>query len=369
MRNALKTLVLTLACLVAIDVLVAVALTLPVPSSLKQFFEYGRSVPGKLAQWQENPDMPANLLRVAWQPAIVSGSARAFAEEDPGQRRLRLYGFSFANHISEALAARRPDLPIDRHSGPGAPPNFTYSLAAQDRANRRPGDVVVWAVLSSSTPAMSSFSNRVWAFEQPSPFTYPVYRLAEGGGLRREDPVVVDLDDQLALDERPELAARWSRQLRERDGLYTAAAFGAPWLDISPFSRLIRRARATNAIAEREDAITARPDAAPYPYAEVLRRMARDFAAEVRADGQVPVVMLVQTGDLGSPDLRALLAPYLREHDIPYFATADYQDPADPSVFLPDGHYTYPVNERFGAEFDRFLQEVWPAPPASATGQ
>ena len=52
--------------------------------------------------------------------------------------------------------------------------------------------IVVLGFLSSSLHAMASLSNRTWSFEQPAPFTYPVF-LPEGAGLRADLHPVADL--------------------------------------------------------------------------------------------------------------------------------------------------------------------------------
>lgn len=60
----------------------------------------------------------------------------------------------------------------------------------QRTANRRKDDVAVLGILSSSVPALAALSNRTWMFEQPAPFTYPVFRPDAQGGLKRIDPLV-----------------------------------------------------------------------------------------------------------------------------------------------------------------------------------
>lgn len=341
MFRQIKIVLATLAALVVLDFAVALVLT-RAPAGLSAFFEYGRSVPGKIAQWQDRPGQSGNLLKVAWRPELLAESTTSFAAEDPAAGPVfRNYGMSFTQQLLAAAQKARPELNVDGHAGPGASPNFVYSMFLDDRANRRPGDIVVFGILSKSVPALASFSNRVWAFEQPAPFTYPIFRPDAAGGLSRTDPEVVAFTDMTD----PAKAAVFDAQMRTEDALWTPEAFALPALDVSPFARLLRRASAIGAIEAREAAITIHPEDGPMPWAEVLRRMVRDVARISREDGQIPLIVLIQARDADSPQLRAALVPTLEAEGIPYLATDDVADPQNSSAFLSDGHLTGAVND------------------------
>lgn len=327
---------LTAAFLVLMDLAVAGVLELAerrnLAGSLVRYFEYGRSVPGKLAQWRETPDAPGNLFEAGW---MVDQHNDALTGPEAPTGVVRAYGMSFVNNILRAAQSLDPGLAVDHHAGPGAPPNYTYALFLDDAAHRRPGDVAVLGILSSSVPALAALSNRTWVFEQPAPFTYPVFSPASDGGLQRTDPLVTGPAQERALADDPQAQAAWRDQLTATDGFYGPPTFMATWLDRSPFARLVRRALATSYLADRKTEILAE-----FPYAEVLTRMATDFAARARAEGLLPVVMLIQTRNARDPDLAALLGPVLRRAEIPYLATAEHVDPRDPAAFVGDGHYT-----------------------------
>ncbi|WP_373354019.1 hypothetical protein [Pseudoroseicyclus sp. CXY001] len=352
MRQTLRTFLLTLAALALIDLAAAGALGWAAGAGrlggLVAYFDYGRSVPGKLAAWDEAPDAPGNLADIAWRPAQLAASAEGFAAEDPGAGPvLRAYGMSFTSNILAEAEALDPALSVDRHDGPSAPPNFTFAQFLDDRPNRRAGDVVVLGILSSSLPAMAALSNQTWAFEQPAPFTYPVF-LPEGDGLARIEPVIETADE--ARD--PALAGAWRAQLREVDAFHAPVTFGATWADASPFLRLVRRSLAKRHIARVERRIEA---GELYPVAEVLPRMIAAFAAMAREDGQVPVVLLIQGRDGSDLDLLALTAPVLEREGIPYLATAEIASPSDPANFAADSHYRPEVDRRFAEALLRLL--------------
>lgn len=349
MRKTLMVFSLTLFLLAALDTLVATTLGWAERSghlgALIRYFEYGRSVPGKLAQWEQNPDIRGNLYDVAWRQAAIVRSAGRFETEDTGPV-IRSYGMSFVNNILRNAVKLQPDLIWDAHAGPSAPPNFTFALFQEDRENRRPGDIVVLGILSSSVPGMAALSNRTWAFEQPAPFTYPVY-WPEGDRLRRVEPLISSAAEQRALADDPAAARAWSTQMAAEDAFTSPITFGAVWADHLPFLRLVRRSLAKSHIASTEDAILA----GEYPYAEVLQRMIAEFSDTARADGQTPIVMLIQSRDPRDADVLAIAKPILERDNILYLATAEHFDPRDPSGFLGDGHYKPRVDRLFAEHF------------------
>ncbi|MEM6742400.1 MAG: hypothetical protein AAF676_01525 [Pseudomonadota bacterium] len=354
MKKTLSVFALTLGFLALMDLAVAGVLRLAEAQGrlggLVQYFEYGRSVPGKLARWRARPGTRGNLFDVAWRSEIVAASTERFAKEPESIGQvIRTYGMSFTSNILRPAAALSPQLTLDQHVGPSASPNFTYALFLDDRANRRPGDVAVLGVLSSGVPALAALSNRTWIFEQPAPFTYPVFRL-QGDGLERIEPLIDSAAAERALTEDPDPA--WTRQLAQKDAFHGWANFGAPWLDVSPFARLVRRSLATAHVAEVEAEILAGES---FPYEEVLRRILVAFAETAHADGQTPLVMLIQTRDPVDADLLALARPVLERHDIPYFATAEHVDPRDPSGFLGDGHYRPEIDRMFAERLREIL--------------
>lgn len=341
--------VLTLLCLIVLDVIVAVALSQAEArgklGTLVSFFEYGRSVPGKLEKWDANPDMRGNLYDTAWVPDILARSEAAFQEEGATDGPVvRSYGMSFVNRIMRQVVAQDETLIWDGHSGPGGPPNFVYRLFEADRANRRPGDVVVLGLLASGVPAMAALSNRTWVFEQPAPFTYPIYWPEGETGLRAVEPLVTTAEAQRALVPGSAEAAAWEAQLAEEDRFYGVQTFGGATLDASPFLRLVRRSVAKSYV---EDAKAAVLEDGAYPYGEVLRRMVLNFAATAREDGQRPVVMLIQTRDPADPGIFELVQPVLEAENIPYFATVEHVSPRDHTAFVGDGHYTETVDRGF----------------------
>ncbi|SEW44306.1 hypothetical protein SAMN04488515_3179 [Cognatiyoonia koreensis] len=349
MRKTLKTACLTLVLLALLDVLVAMTLSWAERTgrfgSLVYFFDYGRSVPGKLARWEAEPNLVGNLYDIGWRSETVASSAASFAKEssDTGPF-IRSYGMSFTLNIRDQALALRPDLNWESHAGPAGSPNFTYALFQDDRANRREGDIVVLGILSSVVPAMATHSNQTRVFEQPAPLTYPIYQPDTAGGLVRIDPLITTPEEHRALASDPVARAEWYAQLDQNDAYYSKITYGAPWLDASPLARLTRRALAQSHL---DDVASEFVGGDIYPYETVLPRMISEFAKTARDDGQFPVVMLVQTNRRFDPDILAITKSTMDAEGIPYLATAELFDPTDLSGYLGDGHYTPQVDRMF----------------------
>ena len=192
---------------------------------------------------------------------------------------------------------------------------------------------------------MAAMSNRTWVFEQPSPYTYPIFRPLPDGGLTRVDSIINSADEERSLAADPVRAAAWRAQLRREDVFYSPKTFGVAWLEASPFVRLVRRSRGTGHVDARKAAVIAPSGRHAFAYTTVLRRMVTEFAAQARAQDQHPGVFLIQTRDPMDVDLLEALGPTLVGQEIPYLATAEHVDPRDAAAFIPDGHYT-PENDR-----------------------
>lgn len=355
MRQTVTVFSLTLVCLALLDVMVALTLGWAERNnrlvSLVRYFDYGLSVPGKLENWEANPDMLGNLYDVAWRNEIVAKSSESFKDKkDIEAVTVRTYGMSFVNNILKQALSLDSNIINDGHGGPSAPPNFTFALFEDDRGNRNPGDVVVLGVLSSSVTAMAALSNQTWLFEQPAPFTYPVYFL-DGESLKRNEPLINSAEAHRDLTQNEKTRDAWLAQLRQDDMFFGPQTFKATWLDVVPFARLVRRSLAIDHIENTKRKIV---DGA-YPYEEVLQRMITTFAETAREDDQVPVVFLIQGRDPKDINLLDATEHVLKNDGIPYLATVEHYDPRNLSGFEADGHYKEDIDRIFGWAFVNLL--------------
>lgn len=304
------------------------------PSSLTQYFEYGRSVEGKLQRMVRPTDAESHpVVPAGW---LVPGAPpRPPAPE--GKLVVDVYGMSFALHIADALVELDPRFVVDPIGGPSAPPNFTYAAFEKHLPQSR-GDVLVWAILSSSVPYLETLTFQTAGFEQPFPYTYPRYDAVDGE-LTRVDPAITSLAQMRTALAGPVLWEGWVEQLSAHDPYYSPLTFNAGPLDALASVRLARRAyrrrHLTQQRARVHDRTGFRRDALP---AKVLPVLARTFARRARENDRVPVVLLVH--DQGfSTHLYELMGAMLEAESIPYFSTHERVSPDDALQFIADGHF------------------------------
>ena len=357
MKQTLKILLLTIFIFIAMDVLISFTLKIferhnRLPG-IVQYFEYGYSVPKKMENWEKNYSQWYDLtLENSLRDDALQTSQKEFLSENPDQGPvIRVYGMSFVDQIvDEAMEIRPktlfPNLKADKHSSAGAPPNYSFMIYNSDRENRNRGDIAILGILSSSVLAMNSMSNSAWSFEHPLPFTYPIY-WPEEQGLRTIEPLIYSRRDVVSLSTDTSFRKKWYDQLRRHDAYFTSVAFAFPWMDVSPFVRLIRRWNVTS----RFEKLSAKGiEKSAYPYKEVLNEFVVNFAETARSDGQIPIVFLIQARPT-DVDLKNLLQAKLEDHNIRYFATIDHFNPTDPTGFVKDGHFKKHINAMLAENF------------------
>jgi hypothetical protein len=347
LQRVLLTLLWTIGTLIVMDAVIGFAFRMPAESaratSLQRYFDYGRSIEGKLRRYVgSSPDQDAMIVRAGWLsdcdfPTLVR----------PGKRMFDIYGMSFSDNIADHLEQLDSNLAGQRFAGPGAPPNHSYACfirRAQSRVALAP--IQILGVLASSIPRMETLSGLTTSFEQPQPFTYPRYFMGLEGRL---------VDHSSSIKSREDLRAALSNQgkwrafldeLSSNDAFYVQRIVQADIFDHSVIARMIRRAFGQRTLRMRIAAL--KPEAgflgAP-GIAPVLDTMLVDFAARSRAAGLRPIVILFEDRGFGTA-LSAIAAPVLRANRIDFVATSSIASPNDSANFIADGHFTPLVEER-----------------------
>ncbi|MCA8966652.1 MAG: hypothetical protein KDC48_17360 [Planctomycetes bacterium] len=311
-------------------------------SAIARYFDYGRSLEGKLDQLVDDRDGKVQGLADA-------GWIRPAADDQPkvpgpGQNLLiSVYGMSFAHHIAHAMARQDPRLAIRASGGPGASLSQCVALFEADRGQHQ-ARVEVLGVLASSLVGTVTMSHMTWNFEVPAACLYPRFTL-DDGRLVRHEPPANDLAQLRALTAGAAGRQRLRDALQQHDAFFEPLVFDA-FLDRSVLVKMLRRAYGQS----HEAALMARlhdsggfTDALQLP--ELARALTARFLAETRADGAVPVLLLID--DLGYDDhLDRLMAPLTADPELLTFSTYDLADPNDPGNFVADGHFTAAVDER-----------------------
>lgn len=325
-------------------------------SALVRYFQYGRSIEGKL---DETTRLPRNapdalILAAGWlDPAAWVDLPE---RPEPGSDKLlAVYGQSFAFNVSRAAVKLDGHLTFRGIGGPAAPPDHSYAAYLADTGNAH-ADVVIFGILASSVSHMGSMSGADWTFEHPAPFTFPHYRMRDGH-LEAEAPVFTTENQfRTAFAARSTAWAAFKEQISRNDRGFDALTFDRTWLDKSQIALLMRRGWAAHSqdynYGIYDPAAGFRGSSEPI---QVLRTMLVDLGQRTGARGQRLVVLLEQ--DQGYSDsLYRALGPALTAAHVEFLSTHTIFSANDPRNFQADGHYTPEANLLFARQLQAAIR-------------
>jgi len=325
---------------------------------LQRYFEYGRSVEGKLAQMVSGA-RDGRILQAGW---IDEERLRQqpSAPRDGADMLVAAYGQSFTLNAINRSAELDKAMTVRLAGGPGAPASHSYWTYRMD-APLRKADAVVFGVLSSTVGQLSSMSGLIPMFENPAPFTYPRYRLVDDR-LVEELPVIrSEADFRAAFAERGAAWQDFRQQLAASDKGFDRFTFSESWVDRSTVGRLVRRGWVAHhdgydvGVYSPQDGFDAGSEEM-----RVLGRMLVEADALARSRGERFIVLLLHTKGHGDR-LHHALSGVLDHARIEYISTHAYFSANDPVNFLPDGHYVKRANDALA----RALHERLRQPPPS----
>jgi hypothetical protein len=349
--SILKTGAYTLISLLAIDVAINVLFRYPTdpqnvnPGSLNLYFDYGRSLEGKVfRQLGKTDDLSAPIAQAGWLDDQLGQGEPVKPKHD---LLVAIYGMSFSNYVGEAIQKLDPKITTRLIAGPYAPPNHSLAAYQRDRSQHR-AKVVIFAILASSVQGLDSMTGTTLGGEVPAPYTFPQYDWVDGK-LKAVNPKIQSLAQLRAARENPQQWQDFTAQLGERDRFYDPLTFHQNLIDQSAILRMVRRSWAKKhrdqVIASIHTPAGFNPEWKQLP---VLRRMVEEFAAEAKQDGAVPLVLLIQ--DRGYDDhLYRVLQPTLERSGIAYVSTHEMAGTGNPQNFVGDGHFTAVANQRIAA--------------------
>jgi hypothetical protein len=313
-------------------------------SSLGRYFEYGRSVEGKLASAITEERKKGSILSAGWIDPELLKSVSSERKEGT-DLTVAVYGQSFSMHAANAAVAMDGKITLRGFGGPGAPPNHSFAGYEADTPFRK-ADVVVFGVLSSSVPDMGSMTGLIWHFENPAPFTFPRYRL-NGSQLTEEQPLIrSETQFRQAFGQQTPEWHQFKAQLKKSDRGYDWFTFDASAADRSAIVRLVRRGWVAHHEAYDRGVYDAQagfnPDAEDV---KVLKAMLVDLQRRTQARGERLIVLLLHTRG-HSDHLAQAVEPTLKAAKIDYISTHTLFSANDPTNFLPDGHYVPAANQK-----------------------
>jgi len=326
------------------------------PGQLNTYFEYGRSIEGKLSRMVGSTDELSSPIAIAgwldpelWKKLNIP--VRRTADKD---LLIAIYGMSFSNQVGTAMEEMDSRLMIRAIAGPAAPPNYSFAAYNLDRGKHQ-ADIVILGLLASSVKGLRTLNGMTWQFEGPAPYTYPRYFL-EDGKLKVISPNVMSLAQLRAALQNKQQWNAFVNQLKEHDQFFNKFIFQEKWLDNSVIIRLIRRALAQRhqlTITNQIHSTTGFNAESEIP---VLRAIVNDFVSTAKADGKMPIVLILN--DRGYEDhLFQALKPTLENASIPYVSTHNIVPATDLSNFIGDGHFTPKANKLIAQEVIKLLNE------------
>jgi hypothetical protein len=260
-RRRLAAVVLsTVAALIAFDAILGAAFR-PATNSqqqlsgLRQYFNYGRSVDGKLRDMiADNPADDAAIVKAGW----IDRECDVDSFNPVGKLVIDIYGNSFSANISYQMERLDAELAFKRFGGPAAPASHTYAcIVRRHEARRVLAPVQIFGVLASSLPRLLTLGGLTTSFEAPQPFTYPRYALSADQRLVETWP---SIRSQAELHRAFADPMKWRGFLDElaiRDVFYDEFLFRGGLSDRSVVARLLRRAWAQRLAHMRTDALQA----------------------------------------------------------------------------------------------------------------
>jgi hypothetical protein len=314
------------------------------PSSLQRYFDYGRSIEGKLrASVKSDDERSAPIVVAGW---IDSDCNRTVANV-AGTTGISIFGNSFSGQLAEMLAKLDQSVATEQYLGPGAPPSHSYACFVKEEAfggDHNPVKII--GITASSLPRMESIWGVTTSFEYPQPFTFPRYRLGPGDVLTTHEPSVRSPNDlRRILSDRTRWNA-WMAELEAEDYFYSRGLTSADPADKSVIGRMIRRgfgqyiSRHRTATLRGDDGKLKAPD-----IVKVLPKLIESFAKRARGAGERPIVVLFEEyGNAGV--LLPILGTTLAKEHIEYVSSANIAPADDARNYAPDGHFSPAANRR-----------------------
>ena len=347
-RDAARVGVWLVFWLAVIDALINVVFAYPAnpknihPSALQSFFDYGRSIEGKLFRMtRRDQSQTAPITLAGW---YVPLKPLEFPAKE-NARTVTFYGMSHAVRLGEALA-RVTDRYVPRIvAAPGGPPNWAYGAFLRDRG-RGKGQFAILALWSYNLPMVTSIAPMTWASDLPAPYTADRFFLRDDGRLDVVHPPYTSFDEYSHALFNPEEWAAARKTIANYDAVYSSFIMRTNLLDHSSLVRLIRRAYAQRLYrAYRQKVLDAsgyHPESVDIKLAQAI---VENFAKSARREGITPIIYLVN-GYGYSNYLYLAIKPVLDRDNVPFLSSDSIASPNDPRNYLPDSHFTNAVDDR-----------------------
>jgi hypothetical protein len=332
------------AFLIVLDQGVSLGLKLSItPPKVRSFFNYGHSIQWKMQSLLGPTDQSTPpMARIGWldSPVLPRPVRKPASDRDPV---VTFYGNSFTHRFAHAMIRIEPRVTVCSGGAPNAAPNHSYALFERNPGRAR-SDVVVLGVLAANVTGVLS-RGYTWAFDSPPPYTQPLMKIHEGR-LVEEWPVVQSLQEfrKCLFDDQ-----RWkqfSDDIAPSDPFFDHFLFDGSVTDASVICCLVRKAWGQ---FRRQQVLgrTHKPDGfiRESETIRVLTKLLVKFGTDVRADGVLPIVLLLEASGMEG-HLRDAVGDALTAEQVPFISSSDVFRTNDRRNYIPDGHYTEENDEK-----------------------
>jgi len=323
------------------------------PTFLQSYFEYGRSTEGQLKRMtRPERSLSAPITLSGWYDPL---QIRDFIPKNAQNPIVTIYGMSHAGRLANALDRISDRFTARAVTAPGSTSNWAYGAYLRDHSGGK-SYAVVLAFMSELLAMNSTLSPMSWNIDSPMPYTADRFVL-NGDQLAVIHPPYTSFNQYVATffdhDKWPAARDFFARN----DPVYNPLIFRANIFDHSALVRLVRRAYGQRYLRSVRKAVL---DETGYnPNSEevkVAQAMIHEFALSARRDGMIPVIFLVN--NLGfSNYLYQALSPILHRDNIPYLSSDTIISPNDPRGYLPDSHFTDPVDDELARALVKIIEK------------
>jgi len=326
------------------------------PSGLQQFFEYGRSVEGKLdGMTRKTNEESAPILATGW---ISDPRIKTFSNAQTGENKpvVTVYGMSHSVQLAEDMAKIDNSLSVRSFGAPGAVPTWSYAAYLSDK-ERQYSEVVVLAVMTRGVPLICTTSGTTNHFDSVWPYTYPRF-MVDNGTLDSVSPPFISLDGYREYFYNSTKWKTYVKWLREYDKYYDPILFQRTFLDNSSLLRMLRRAYAYS--SERKKGAGVYDDQKGFnalsDEVRILKSIMVTFSAEARRNHSLPIIYIVNNVFMGD-HLYRILEPTLSAQKILFLSSHEICPPNDPRNYLPDSHFVPSKNLELAKAMIKIIRE------------
>jgi hypothetical protein len=201
---------------------------------------------------------------------------------------------------------------------------------------------------------VTTMTAMTWNSAFPMPYTEDRFELA-GDGLRLVPLPYESFDSFVRAFYDPHAWSRARAQFKAHDAYYSDLLVRGSALDRSTIVRLMRRAYGLHLErAARARVLDERGFHADTEEIRLLNAIVRDFAAQARRNGIVPVIFVINNYGYGT-NLYDALKGTLAACDIPYLSSHTVVSPRDPRGYLPDSHFTDVNDDRLSRALEQVI--------------